>query len=464
MRTTRFRKALLGSRLVAGSLGLLAAFASAFAADSANWPMFRGNSALGVAEGSAPLSWNADRESGALRNIKFKTAIPGLGHSSPVIWGNRLFVATAVSAAGAAPLRVGLYGDGNSADDNGEQSWMVYCLDKRTGKILWERTAYKGLPRSKRHTKGTHANTTVAVDGKRLIAFFGSEGLYAFDLDGKLLWKKDFGVIDQGPKGYDLSWGFSSSPVLFEDKVIVQCDDRKEPFAAALSAADGKELWRTARNGVSNHGWATPGVVRAGNRALVVLNAWPYIVAYDLSTGKERWRLKSEGDIPVPTPIYAEGLIYVTNAHGGPAPLYAIKPEAEGDITPEGASRTSAGVVWSEAKNGAYMQTPVVADGFLYSCSDRGVLKVYDAVTGKMHYQQRLGAGTTGFSASPVLAAGRVYFTSEEGEVYVIKTGAVFELLATNKMGEISMASPAASESVLYFHTRGHVVAIADTK
>ncbi|MEO8028398.1 MAG: PQQ-binding-like beta-propeller repeat protein, partial [Bryobacteraceae bacterium] len=201
-----------------------------------------------------------------------------------------------------------------------------------------------------------------------------------------------------------------------------------------------------------------------GNRALVILNAWPYIAAYDLATGKERWRLKSEGDIPVPTPIFAEGLIYVTNAHSGPAPLYAIKPDADGDITPEAGSRTSAGVVWSEVKNGAYMQTPIVSGGLLYSCSDRGVLKVYDAATGKMHYQQRLGAGTTGFSASPVLAGGRVYFTSEEGEVYVIKAGPVFELLATNKMGEISMASPAVSDGVLFFRTRGHVVAVSDKK
>ncbi|MEO8025588.1 MAG: PQQ-binding-like beta-propeller repeat protein, partial [Bryobacteraceae bacterium] len=197
---------------------------AAYADGSGNWSMFRGNGALGVADGPAPLSWNADADAGPQRNVKWKTPMPGLGHSSPVIWGNKLFVATAVSAAGVAPLKVGLYGSGDPADDNGEQSWQVFCLDKNTGKVLWERTAFKGLPRSKRHTKGTHANTTIAVDGKRIIAFFGSEGLYAYSVDGKLLWKKDFGVIDQGPKGYDLSWGFSSSPVLFEDKVIVQCD------------------------------------------------------------------------------------------------------------------------------------------------------------------------------------------------------------------------------------------------
>jgi outer membrane protein assembly factor BamB len=440
-------------------LALLAAAAQA--ADSGNWPMFRGESALGVVEGPAPVSWNADPGAGPMRNLKWKTPIPGLGHSSPVIWGNKLFVATAVSAAGAAPLRVGIYGDGDAANDNGEQSWKVYCLDKRTGKVLWERTAYQGVPRSKRHTKGTHANTTAAVDGKRLSVFFGSEGLYVYDLDGRLLWSKDFGVVDQGPKGYDLSWGFASSPVLFEDKVIVQCDRRGEPFAAAFSAADGKQLWRTSRAGVADHGWATPGVIRAGGRALAVLNAWPFIAAYDVETGKERWRLRSAGDIPAPTPILARGLIFVTNAHGGGAPLYAIKPGAEGDITPVGDARTSAGVAWSEPRNGAYMQTPLVAGDLLYSCSDRGVLKVYDAASGTLHYQQRLGAGTTGFSASPVAAGGRVYFTSEEGEVYVIKAGSKFELLAENRMGEIAMASPAISEGALFFRTRGHVVAIA---
>jgi outer membrane protein assembly factor BamB len=150
----------------------------------------------------------------------------------------------------------------------------------------------------------------------------------------------------------------------------------------------------------------------------------------------------------------------VTNAHGPGAPLYAIRPDASGDITPSAGARTSAGVVWSEARNGAYMQTPVVAGGRVYSCSDRGVLKVYDAQSGKLHYMQRLGEGTTGFSSSPVLADGRLYFASEEGEVYVVKEGDTFELLGKNLLGEIAMASPAVSEGTLYYRTRGHVVAI----
>jgi outer membrane protein assembly factor BamB len=441
---------------------ILLPLAAILAADGVHWPSFRGPEARGVAPGKAALSWNADTTGGPVRNIKWKTPIPGLAHSSPVVWGDRVFVATAISSAGVAPLKVGLYGSGDPADDNSSQKWVVYAVDKRSGKILWERVAHEGAPKTKRHTKATHANSTPAVDGKRLVAYFGSEGVYAYNLDGKLLWKKDLGVFDPGPQGYDLQWGTASSPVLFEDKVILQCDQKKGSFLVVLSAADGKELWRTDRDGVSNHSWATPAVVRAAGRTQIVTNGWPYIAGYDLASGKELWRLKSEGDIPTPTPILAHNLIYVTNAHGGGAPLYAIKPDAAGDISLALPSRTSAGVVWSEARNGAYMQTPLVAGDLLYSCSDRGVLKAYDASTGKLHYTQRLGEGTTGFSSSPVEVGGRLYFASEEGEVYVVKAGPAFELLAKNLLGEIAMASPAVSENTLYYRTRGHLVAIGE--
>ena len=165
-----------------------------------NWPSFRGPQASGVAIAAPPVAWNADPAAGPLKNIRWKTPIPGLSHSSPIVWGDRLFVATAVRSDGEAPLKVGLYGSGDSADDDSEQRWAVYALHKRTGKILWDRTACEGKPRARRHPKATHGNTTLATDGRRLIAFFGSEGLYAYDLDGTLLWKKDLGVLDSGPR------------------------------------------------------------------------------------------------------------------------------------------------------------------------------------------------------------------------------------------------------------------------
>ena len=431
------------------------------AAESGNWPAFRGAAAEGTASGRIATSWNADTASGPARNIRFKVPIPGLAHSSPIVWGDKVFLTSAVSAKGGAPLKVGLYGAGDPADDNGQQSWIVLCLDKRTGKVLWRQTAQAALPKTKRHTKATHANSTPVTDGKRLIAYFGSQGVYAYSLDGKLLWSKDLGVFDIGPQGHDLQWGTASSPVLYQDKLLVQCDQKKGSFLVALDAATGGELWRANRDGVSHQSWSTPAVIAAAGKTQVVTNGWPYIASYDLNTGRELWRLKSLGDIVVPTPVLAHGLIYITNAHGGQAPLYAVKPDASGDITPPVAEKSGPGMAWMEPRNGAYMQTPLVVGDLLYSCSDRGVLKVYDARTGALHYTQRLGEGTTGFTSSPIAAGGNVYFASEEGEVYVLKAGKTYELLSKNLLGEIAMATPAVSGGVLYYRTRGRLVAIA---
>ncbi|MEP7363914.1 MAG: PQQ-binding-like beta-propeller repeat protein [Acidobacteriota bacterium] len=439
---------------------LCAASSIAFAADSTNWPGFRGADAQGVASGKVPTLWNADSDSGPARNIRFKVAVPGLAHSSPVIWGDKIFLTSAVSEKGDAPLKVGLYGAGDPADDNGQQRWVVFCLDKRTGKLLWQQTAQASLPKTQRHTKATHSNSTPVTDGKRLIAYFGSQGVYAYSLDGKLLWSKDLGTFDIGPQGYDLQWGTASSPVLYQDKVLVQCDQKKGSFLVALDALSGRELWRANRDGVSHQSWATPAVIAAAGRTQVVTNGWPNIASYDLSSGKELWRLKSLGDIVVPTPILAHGLIFLTNAHGGPAPLYAVKSDASGDITPAAEAKSGPGLAWMEPRNGAYMQTPLVLGDLLYSCSDRGVLKVYDARTGALRYTQRIGEGTTGFTSSPVTADGKIYFASEEGEVYVLKAGATYELVSRNLLGEIAMATPAVSEGTIYYRTRGHLVAI----
>jgi outer membrane protein assembly factor BamB len=429
---------------------------------TANWPSFRGADAGGVATAALPLTWNGDPAAGPARNIRWKTPIPGLSHSSPVVWGDRLFVATAVRVDGEAPLKVGLYGSGAAADDDTEQRWAVFALDRGSGKILWEQTARRGIPRSRRHPKATHANTTLATDGKRVIAFFGSEGLYVYDFQGELLWKKDLGILDSGPVRTDLQWGHAGSPVISGGALLLQCDQKKGSFLAALSVEDGKELWRTDREGVCSQSWATPTVVSTAGRTQVVCNGWPFIASYDLATGKELWRLRSGGDIPVPAPVFAHGLIFVTNSHGGQAPLYAIRPEASGDLTLRDGQTTNDGIAWSEPRNGAYLQTPLVAAELVYSCSDRGVLKVYAAKTGELKYTQRLGSGKTGFTSSPVAAGGRIYLAGEEGEVQVLKAGPVYELLATNPLGELILASPAIARDTLYFRTRRHVVAIGE--
>jgi len=427
-----------------------------------NWPSFRGSDAGGVATADLPLSWNADPAAGPPKNIHWKTAIPGLSHSSPIVWGDRLFVATAIRSEGEAPLKIGLYGSGDSAQDDTEQQWAIYALDRNSGKVLWKQIALRGTPRSRRHPKATHANTTLSTDGKRLVAFFGSQGLFVYDLQGELLWKKDLGVLDSGPHDTTLQWGHASSPVLADDKIVLQCDQKKGSFLAVLSLQDGKELWRVDRGSVSTQSWATPTVLRSEGRAQVVCNGWPFIASYNLMTGEEFWRLKSGGDIPTPTPVYARGLIFIANAHGGEEPLYAVRPQASGDISLGVGQSSNEGVAWSEIRNGAYMQTPLIVEDYVYSCSDRGVLKVYEAASGQLQYTQRLGSGGTGFTSSPVAAGGRVYFAGEEGEVYVVKAGPRYELLGVNRLAEIVLASPAIAGNALYYRTRGHVLSIGE--
>jgi outer membrane protein assembly factor BamB len=423
----------------------------------ANWPQFRGAHALGVSAGTPPpTQW--DISTG--KNIIWKTPVPGLAHSSPIVWGNKLFVTTAVNDAKKPDLKVGLYGSGDPADDDDVQSWKVLCLDKQSGKILWEQTAHKGKPRIHRHTKATHANCTPATDGKRVIAYFGSEGLFCYDLNGKLIWKKDFGVLRTGPyNAPDLEWGVASSPVLHKDRVYLQCDVLNGGFLACLDAKDGREIWRTPR-GEEVAAWSTPAVHESDGFTYVIVNGWKHMGAYDAATGKELWKLSGGGDIPVPTPIVSDGLAYICNAHGRNAPIYAIKLTATGDLTPFEDGRLARGMPWWERRNGAYMQTPIVIDGLIYSCTDSGILNCYDAKSGEKKYQQRLGTGRTGFSASPVACGGKLYFTSEMGDIFVVKAGPTFQQIAENSMGEITMASPAISSGVLYFRTRENVVAV----
>jgi len=424
--------------------------------EGVNWPGFRGPNASGVAEKFAtPTNWNGEEN----KNIKWKTAIPGLGHSSPIVWGNRIFITTAISSKEDPQLRVGLYGDGTPVDDETVHHWKVFCLDKNTGRVLWEQTAQEGVPKIKRHPKATHANCTMATDGKYVVAFFGSEGLYCYDMNGKLIWKKDLGVLESGP--YDapsLRWGFASSPVIYENMVMVQCDVLKNGFLAAFNIEDGKEIWRTTRADVA--AWSTPAVHQDGARTQLIVNGYKHIGSYDVQTGKELWRLAGGGDVPVPTPIVGHGLVFITNAHGGRAPIYAIRLDASGDITLEDGAAANDYIVWSDGHNGNYMQTPLLYGDYLFTCKDGGVMTCYDAKTGKRFYRQRLGTGKSGFTASPVAADGKIYFSSEDGEIYVVQIGPEFKLLAVNPMGEICMATPAISEGVLFFRTQNHLVAV----
>ena len=433
--------------------------AIAAAADSgSNWPQFRGPDGSGIGNGAPPVQWDGEKGD----HVLWKTEIRGLGHSSPVVWGERIFVTSAVPAAGEATLKVGLYGDIKPVEGEGPQTFNVYCLDRKSGKILWQRAAASGQPKIKRHPKSTHANPTPATDGKTLIVSFGSEGLFAFDFNGKQLWKKDFGVLDSGfymvP---DAQWGFASSPVIHDGKIVIQADVQKNSFLAALDAATGKELWRTPRGDVPTFG--TPAVVpytaEGANGLQVVVNGWKQIGGYDLATGKELWRMKGGGDIPVPTPVFMDGLIIITSAHGSERPIYAIRTDAAGELTPG-----SNAIAWTQQRAGNYMQTPLLHGGLGYFCFDNGVLSVYQLSSGERLYQQRLGAGSSGFSSSPVMAGDHLYVTNEEGHTFVLAPGRDYKLLAQNELGETVMATPAIADGVLYFRGRKHLFAVGSGK
>ncbi|NOT62614.1 MAG: PQQ-binding-like beta-propeller repeat protein [Acidobacteria bacterium] len=437
---------------------LMALPAAAFNyAPEQNWPEFRGPGARGVAEGFATrATWNVN-ETGKDSGVQWRVAVPGLGHASPILWKDRIYLATAVPKEGKASLRIGYYGDVGPAQDNDEQRWMILCLDKKSGKTKWEQTIRTAKPVTVRHEKASHANTTLVTDGKHLIGFFGGDGLYCLDLKGKLLWQKDLGAINVTWRS--IAWGYSSSPALHQDRIVLLCDDPKDPFLAALSLADGKELWRTSRKGACESSWGTPFIYNDGTRTQIVANGYPYIVSYDFETGKELWRLRGGGDIPVPTPFVADGLLVLTNAHGGKTPLFAVRPSATGDISLEEGKTSNDSVAWSVPNGGSYLSTPVVYSGYIYLANHNGVVRCFDFKTGEKMFEERLGADSA-CSASLVAADGKIYCPTEQGVIYVLKAGPKFEVLAKNDLGEPCLATPAISQGVLYFRTSASLMAI----
>lgn len=418
-----------------------------------HWPSFRGRDASGRAEGFATATeWNV--ESGA--NVAWRVPLAGLAHSSPVIWGDRIYLTSAVREAGESELKVGLYGSVAPVKDEGAHQFRVLCLDKATGAEIWSRTAWEGVPHFPRHPKGSFAASTPATDGAHVVAFFGDEGLYCYDAQGELEWQKDFGELES--RFYMMpgtQWGFSSSPVIHDGLVIVQVDVQEDSFVGAFRIEDGEEIWVTPRAEVPT--WGTPTVATCGDRTQVICNGWKHIGGYDFESGEPIWWLVGGGDIPVPTPIVEHDLIFITNAHGNLAPIYAIEADAKGELSFEHEQ-----MAWSEKRLGNYMQTPLVYGEEIYFCADNGRFSCFDARTGAQHYAERAGDGNSGFTASIVAADGKIYCTSEEGVVYVFRAGTDFEELAQNELGEDCMATPAISEGVIYWRTRGHLVAVEE--
>ena len=445
-------------RLAAAALG---AAVSAVPAAAQQWPSFRGPQASGVAVGAAPVAttWNVPSGDAVL----WKTPIPGIAVSSPIVWGDRIFVSTAVSSDPSATFRHGYYGDVEPSKDVSPHVWRLIALDRKTGKVLWDKVAHEGVPKTKRHPKSSQASPTPATDGTHVVVSFGSEGLYAYSVNGDLLWKRDLGVLNAGwfydP---DYEFGAASSPIIWKDLVIVQCDIQQKSFVAAFDVKTGKPVWRTDRDEIPS--WATPTVVEMGGHTELVTQGTNAIRGYDPLTGKELWKLTGNSEVTVPTPIAGPGFVIVTNGYRGVQPIVAIKPGGRGDLTLKGDATSSDTIAWSTKRGGPYIPTPVVYGDLLYVCSDTGALAAYEVATGTRIYQVRLGGKGGAVSASPVAADGKIYLAGEDGDVFVVKAGRTYELLATNPVGEVLMATPAIADGVVYIRGLKHVIAIAAPK
>jgi len=409
-------------------------------AHAQQWPAFRGDNASGVAaSGRPPVAWDVKSS----RNVRWKLDVPGLGHSSPIVWGERVYLTTAVPLEKASSeVRVGDAGIAAAADMV-RHSWRLYAVERETGRIAWHRVAVEGVPRVKRHVKATHASATPATNGRNIVALFGSEGLFCFDMAGTLLWKQDLGVMDVGlVDDPSYQWGPASSPVIVGNLVIVQNDRHKASFLVAYDLATGKEAWRSSRD--EWPAWSTPAMLQGE----LVTNSPHFIRGHDPSTGKELWRVADpKGEVKVVSPVVAGDLAIVTGGYpSGGRPIYAIRPGGR--------------IAWQVENGSPYTPTPIFYDGLLYVLRDNGVVTAYEAKTGDRVYQQRIATGTGAFSASPVAADGKLYFTSEDGEIYVVRAGRTFELLGRSSMGQVCMATPAISGDALFVRTRSALYAI----
>jgi outer membrane protein assembly factor BamB len=410
----------------------------AFASGPGDWPQWRGPNWDGIARGDAPLHWS-DTE-----HIKWKAEVPGRGHSSPVVWGDRIFLTAAVPTVPAAPgAAANSSGRGLPFGSRGpqpEQKLVVMCFDRKTGKLLWERAAKVATPHEGYHPQyGSFASNSPVTDGKHVIAFFGSRGVYCYDLDGNKVWEKDFGV----PLKMYNTFGEGSWPALEGNTLLLLFDHEGDSFLVALDKSTGKELWRTARTD-GNTNWSGPVVISYQGKKQVIVSASRKIHAYDFETGKPIWECAGLGQNTIPAPVADGSMVIVMSGFRNPN-LLAIKLGREGDLTGTDA------IVWQNQRGNSYTPSPVLADGKLYMLTDSGMLSCFDAKTGTPYYQQQRLPKPYNFKSSPVAAGGKLYLASEEGDVIVVKMGEKFEVLATNTLeGQFFVATPAVIDGEIY--------------
>jgi len=435
------------------SLALIAAMSVGIAATGSttagNWPQWRGPDGSGIStEKNLPAEWTPSK------NIKWKTAIDGRGHSSPIVWENKIFLTTAIEGdvVPGAKAPTHMMGDKefvhpDSVGANKKHTFKVIALNRDTGKILWQSVAFEGTPYDDRHRKSSYAASTPATDGKMVFAFFGSEGLYAYDFNGKLAWKADMGKLGT------VGMGTGTSPIVFENLVIVQADEENATasFIVGFDKKTGKEVWRTPRK--VQVSWSTPLLVKTAKRAELITSGTESIISYDPATGKELWTHKGVESNAIPSPVANNETAYLVA--GFPAKIaMAIRLGGSGDVT------GTPSVLWKHTKGTAYVPSPILYGDYLYLTTDRGILTCIDAKTGEIKYEGgRIPIPAT-FTASPVAFEGKILMTSEDGDTFIVKAGPKHEIIGTNSVGEPVYASPAIADGRIYIRGEKHIYAI----
>ncbi len=435
---------------IVATIFAVSVFAQKNSPHASHWPQWRGPDFNGMARSDAPTKWS-DTE-----NIKWKATIPGRGHSTPIAWGDKIFLTTAIPTAqpAAQPTAgAGRGGPGGGAGANQEHQFVVLCLDKKTGKTLWQKVAKTATPHEGYHGMyGSFASNSPVTDGRNVYAFFGSRGVFCYDLNGKLLWEKDLGVQMK----MRLQFGEGTAAVLHDDKLLLVFDYQGESFIVALDKTTGKEAWRAKREEISN--WSTPLVVEHAGRKQVVVSAPTKVRSYDLNSGKLLWDCAGLGLNTIPQPVYQDGVVYVMSGFREPK-LLAIRLGKEGDLTGTDA------VLWSETRGLSYTPSPVLFDGKLYTLTDNGMMSCFDAKTGKPYYHQQRLPKPYNFKASPIGAQGKLYLATEDGDVVILKMGEKYEMLATNTLqDQVFIASPVILDNEIFLRGQNTLFCISEKK
>ena len=428
---------------------------AAAVAQPGQWARFRGPDAGAVADDPRlPETWSETE------NVVWTADIPGLGWSSPVVWDDHVFLTTAVSAgAERAPVR-GLYDPGSDSGatrSSAAHRWLVYDLDFATGEVRWVRELQTAVPQIERHLKNSFASETPVTDGERLYVYFGAIGLVAaLDLDGEVLWRRELGVFNGRQR-----FGTAASPALHDGRLYVVNDNTTQSFLVALDATTGAEVWRVERNEVEN--WSTPFVWENDLRTEIVTAGLRRVRSYDLD-GRLLWELGGMTVNVVPTPFARDGLVYISSGYPGglPRPVYAIRPGASGDISLREGENANDFIVWYQPMLGTYNTSALVYDGYYYTLLDRGFLLNHDARTGREIYGRTRIKPGSGFTASPWAYNGRIFLLGEDGDTFVVRAGPEFELLGTNSLNEMALATPAVVRGSLILRTQSKLYRLSN--